>query len=219
MLSVICALCGASTVQPVASPGMTGSGVADFDTRPGEPLRSGMSSWVQGCRNCGYCADDISRAAESVSEIVASPAYRVYLDSVDVPSLARHFLCYSLLLEKLHQHADAGWTALHAAWACDDEEANAAARECRERAITLWQKGKAAGQQFAPDLASEFAIVVDVYRRTGQFEHATVACSEGLELEDVPPLLEQLFRRQMVLIQRRDTSAHTLAELTSEIVS
>ena len=211
---VVCGLCGTGEAEAAASQDES-SGPADFDTRPGEPLRSTISGWIQACPDCGYCADDISRAPEGIAEIVASPEYRFYLQDASLPELARRFLCYSCLLERIHQHADAGWSALHAAWACDDARADDAAERCRRRAIVCWQKGKAAGQQFADSLASEFALATDLYRRTRNFDLAIVSCTEGLDLEDVPPTLERLLRRQMVLIQKRDASRHSLSELTS----
>lgn len=145
--------------------------------------------------------------------MVRSEAYRNTLNDGAVPQTARSFLAYSLLLERMHQHADAGWSSLHAAWVCDDAGFDDMAARCRLRALELWQKGKAAGQQFSDDLVSEFALVTDVYRRTAQFEHATVACAEGLDIEDVPPAVEAMLRRQTVLIQNRDLAAHSMSEL------
>src|SRR5262245_771910 len=78
-MTVVCALCGTETTGVVPSQ-MEPGGPADFDTRPGEPLRSTIGDWVQACPNCGYCADDISRASEGVAEIVGSPVYRAYLE-------------------------------------------------------------------------------------------------------------------------------------------
>jgi hypothetical protein len=213
--SVVCAICETESVQAAGASPTDPPAAADFDTRPAEPLRSTIGGWIQACPNCGYCADDISRTFEGIAEIVGSSAYRSYLEDTSMPVLARSFLCYSCLLERLHQHADAGWSALHAAWACDDAGHENAAIRCRSRAIALWRTAKAAGQQFADNLASEFALATDVYRRMKEFEHATVTCAEGLDLEDIQPTLEQVLRRQMILIQRRDSSAHSMAELTA----
>jgi hypothetical protein len=185
----------------------------DFDTRPGEPLRSTIPLWIQSCWRCGYAADDISAAPPGMAAIVDSEAYRQWLLDEAIPSKAREFLCYGFILEKHHQFADAGWSALHAAWVCDDDTADEAGFRCRARAVELWQRGKQAGQLFCDDMASEFALVTDVYRRMSEFEHATVACAEGLDLEDISPAIEAMLRRQSVLIQRRDVSAHSMREL------
>jgi hypothetical protein len=80
-------------------------------------------------------------------------------------------------------------------------------------AINRWKRGKELGQGFADDLATEFAIVTDLHRRGGEFDNATVACAEGLDIEDIPGPIEQMLRRQMTLIQQRDTDRHSMSEL------
>ncbi len=212
-VDVVCAVCGKSNVIQSLSPLPESAEPPDFDTRPGEPLRSTLAQWVQQCTGCGYAADDIARASEDVAAVVQSAAYAAYLQDESIPPLARRFLCYALILEKLHQAADAGWSALHGAWACDDAGATDAASRCRARALELWQRGKQLGQLFCDDMGSEFALVTDVYRRLGEFEQATVACAEGLDLDDLPPAIEAILRRQQVLIQRRDREAHSMREL------
>jgi hypothetical protein len=207
-----CAVCGSGISEnPDQLP--EPSAPPDFDTRPGEPLRSTISRWVHACPSCGYCADDLTRADPRAGDIVASPLYREALDDTFAPEKARHFLAYAVLLEKLRQFADAGWSALHAAWVCDDAGDVDAAVLCRARAIELWKRGKQVGQLFCDDMASEFALVTDLHRRMGQFEHATVTCGEALDLEDLPPAVEVMLHRQLELIQNRDTSAHNMSEL------
>jgi hypothetical protein len=207
-----CAVCGAlvddapvSLPEPQAPP--------DFDTRPGEPLRSTIGLWVGRCRDCGYCAPDLTLADERAPAIIASESYREILGHAMLASKAREFLAFAHLLEKLHQFADAGWSALHAAWVCDDDRDPVSAEHCRATAIDLWKRGKQVGQLFCDGMASEFALITDVYRRMGEFEQATVACTEGLDLEDLPPAVESMLRHQLVLIQRRDTGPHSMSEL------
>jgi hypothetical protein len=185
----------------------------DFDTRPGEPLRSTIREWVVCCASCSYCAEDLSVSHARAPEIVASEAYRDILSDATIREKARHFLCYALLLDKLREHADAGWSSLHAAWVCDDAGDVSAASRCREQAIEYWKRGKHAGQAFSDDLASEYALVADVQRRVGDFELAMVTCSEALDLEDLPPVIEHVLRRQKTLIERKDTDGHSIREL------
>jgi hypothetical protein len=211
---MVCAVCGAANASFLTPAGLNASEPPDFDTRPGEPLRSSLATWVQCCSSCGYCADDISRAAsEDVADIVRSDSYRSILSDESLPVKARQFLTFAFLLSRLHRAADAGWSALHAAWACDDLRAAGAAMRCRAEAIDYWKRGKQAGQLFSDDMATEFALVTDLYRRMGDFEHATVACAEGLDLEDIPLSIEAVLRRQVVLIHARDTEAHSMSEL------
>lgn len=211
VVPVTCACCGAQAQHIYRSAYQ--SEPPDFDTRPGGMARSLLRFWVFRCPHCGYCADDLTRIQDGVAEIVASGEYQEQLADPRFPALARTFLCYALILDKLRHRADAGWSCLHAAWACDNENSEEAARLCRAAAIQQWKRGKAVGEPFADDMASEFALVTDLYRRMGEFEQATVACGEGLDIEDVPPAIEQMLRRQIVLIQQRDTACHSMAEL------
>ena len=41
----------------------------DFDTRPGEPLRSTIAAWVASCRFCTYCAADMTVAHSKAHEV------------------------------------------------------------------------------------------------------------------------------------------------------
>jgi hypothetical protein len=207
-----CAVCGAennvipeSHAESIEPP--------DFDTRPGEPLRSTISTWVQCCDRCGYCAADISVAHSKAHEVVGTDSYEAALENPDLPEKVRHFLAYACLLDKMREHADAGWSSLHGAWVCDDEGNFHASRYCREQAIEYWKRGKHAGQAFSDDLASEYALVADLHRRMGQFELAMVTCSEALDMDDLPPVIEHVLRRQKTLIEQRDVGGHSIREL------
>jgi hypothetical protein len=113
----------------------------------------------------------------------------------------------------MREDADAGWSALHGAWVCDDEGDYQAAAYCREQAIEYWKRGKHSGQAFGDDVGSEYALVSDLHRRMGQFELAMVTCSEGLDIDDLPPVIEHVLRHQKTLIEQRDMSAHSIREL------
>ena len=207
-----CAVCGTENELP-EEPVVEAIEPPDFDTRPGEPLRSTIAAWIASCRFCTYCAADLTVAHSKANEVIHNDSYQeTYLDTT-LPEKARHFLCYAFLLDKLREHGDAGWTSLHAAWYCDDLEDGFAATRCREQAIEYWKRGKHAGQAFSDDLASEYALVADLHRRMGQFEVANVTCSEALDMEDVPPVIEHILRRQKTLIEQKDITAHSLKEL------
>jgi hypothetical protein len=185
----------------------------DFDTRPGEPLRSTLGSWMQRCPVCGYCAEDIRSIHEHGEAVVRSSGYAAQLSDVTYPEKAREFLAHALILDALGQLADAGWTALHAAWICDDEPALEAATAARLRSLDYWKRGKAMKQSFGEDLALEFAIVADLCRRTGQFEATVVTCSEALDTVELTPLMEAILRREKSLAERKDDDVHSLREL------
>jgi len=117
------------------------------------------------------------------------------------------------LLEQLGFFADAGWCALHLAWHYDDAEENDKARAARNRALSLWKRGKAAGQNFCDSTGEEFALAADVCRRAGLFDEARETCIEALDNEELPAIVEDVLRFQLTLIQRADASAHSISEL------
>jgi hypothetical protein len=185
----------------------------DFDTRPGEAVRSTIANWVQCCDHCGYVAPEIGEAHDGAREFIRSTEYQSILKSASFPEVASRFRAYASLLAHVGQLADAGWSALHAAWVCDDKRDAYAAAICRNEALVYWQDGKKQGQAFGDDLSLEYTLVTDLYRRASRFEDATVACAEALTMEDLSPVHEVILRKQKVLIERRDTTAHSLKEL------
>jgi hypothetical protein len=210
--NVTCAICGSVSPQFVPAE-IPDDAPPDFDTRPGPPWGEALKTWIAQCPRCGYCAEDLSLVVPGADEIIQSPEYAERLSNNTVPWLGRQFACYALIVERAHQWADAGWVWLHAAWACDDAGDHAAASACRRMAIDRWKRAKELGIGFADDLATEFAIVTDLHRRNGEFEHAAVTCAEALDIEDIPAPIEQMLRRQMILIQQRNTDRHSMTEL------
>ena len=69
-----CAVCGSEN-NVLPEPRAESLEPPDFDTRPGAPLRSTISTWVQCCDRCGYCAADISVADSKAHEVVGSDGY------------------------------------------------------------------------------------------------------------------------------------------------
>jgi len=207
-----CAVCTATSEQLLAD-SETSFEPPDFDTRPGKPSRSSIIYWVQSCPDCGYCAHDISVASEGTSDYVRHKLYQAFRGNKVFPEKATQFLCYALILEQSGQLADAGWTALQAAWVCDDQKADEPARSCRRRAIELWKRAKLNGQAFMDNLFEEFALVADVYRRCAEWDEARACVNECLECENLPQVVEALLRRELACIDRRDDSRHNMAEL------
>lgn len=203
-----CAVCGEESAQDsfsVLGPG----GPPDLDTRPAGEIRATLERWIEVCPGCGLAAPEIEAPVEGVEELVQSPEF---------PRSEHPFRRQSWLLDQLGQHADAGWSELYLAWHFDDsgEEENAAT--ARRQALTCWQHGKSHGQNFCDSMAEEFALVTDVCRRAGLFdealfEEAKQTCLAGLELDDLPRIVEDILRYQLTLIQSKDTGAHSVAGL------
>jgi hypothetical protein len=203
--AVRCAICGKQSPQVVLASSSASSGAPDFDTRPGEMLRSTIPHWLLECPHCRYSAPDIAQSAPAgAAEIVSGEPYQ---------ALGCKFQRHSLLLERLGHYAEAGWVSLHAAWVADDGEDDATARRCRAKAIDLWKRGKQRGQSFADTIEQEFGLAVDLLRRLGRFEEARQTCMEALNEPQLTPRMEDLLRMQLTLIGRRDATRHGMDEL------
>jgi hypothetical protein len=185
----------------------------DLDTRPGENLRSSIGLWMARCAHCGYCAADLSSIHEQAAAVVDCDAYHQQLQDPRFPDKANEFICHALILERIGQYADAGWTMLHAAWVSDDERRPEAASLCRRGALRAWSAGKQRGQAFHESHESEFLIISEVHRRLGEFEFALTACNEGSLSDDLPELLDHCFRLQRRLISTKATGPGSMRDL------
>ena len=127
------------------------------------------------------------------------------------PELANNLLCQSLIEEKSDNFVDAGWSALYAAWVCDDNKNNKGARKCRKKAINLFKQAKERGQKFAENEETEKLIMVDLMRRSGQFKSALKICNEELR-ENPSKTTLRILQFQKSLISNSDTGCHTMEE-------
>ncbi len=209
-----CALCGEKSTHIEVISTNTLGGVPDLDTRPPEMMRSTMDMWVQECPVCGYCSPDISEAPENAKEVVQSESYNEQLKSEEYPELANRFLCWSMVEESSNELAGAGWSAVHAAWACDDATAGEAANKCRERAVGLFLKAIERGGDVAEQVGGPEAIMADLLRRVGKFELALEYCERGLNKE-TEELIEKVLNFEIELINKSDAGCYTIAEVES----
>ena len=209
-----CAVCGKTGEYTVVLSTLT-VGPSDLDTRPSEMARSTIDKWIQICPSCGYCAPDIGQRIGDAARIVSSASYQQQLNKRGAPRLVNAFLCYSLLEESAGNYANAGWACIYAAWVCDDAGCDVEARKCRMKAVSLLQKARENGQRFAEQVGEEEAIMVDLLRRSGEFELALKMCDEGLE-KNPGKTISDILRFQKVLIRKRDVARHTVAEATGE---
>ncbi len=212
---VRCGSCGEPSEQ-VSSPAADSNLPPDLDTRPNGPIRATIDFWMQRCPHCGYCASDLSTIHERAVELLATVEYQRQLLDPRFPEIARPFLCHAKILARVGQFADAGWTALHAAWTCDDAGAAEAAISARALALDYWRRTKLEGQDFGePGL--EAVLVTDLLRRMGRFEDALINCSQALDgIEEeggAPPLIEHLLRYEKTLVQKHDTGSYRLNDL------
>jgi len=216
-----CALCGKESAQfEILCRSYFGN--YDLDTRPPPLARYTLDHWIMSCPHCGYCTPDISKRHPDAPSVVQSKEYKELWGSevaklvlVTVgkepnfkePSAAVKFLCFAMIQEAGGETAGAGWAYLHAAWACDDENKKEKASECRKSAIVQFEKCLKEKKKFFEQRGGEYAMLAELYRRTGQFD-AAVTISER-EMENAEPIIVDVLRCEARLARASDDGCHS----------
>ena len=207
---VTCALCGTvSKHATITSTNMLTS--PDLDTRPGIMMRNTISTWVQECPQCGYCSENLSEGSKIEKQWLSLLYYRDQLLDRDYPELANRFLCSSTLLELSTSYVDAAWRAIHAAWACDDENRTEAARKCRMKAISLISIAGGYKQHLSDEAEDTDLIKIDLLRRCGEFEMAK-QIADKLAGELSVEVKKAVTTFQSHLAGKKDDRCHTIED-------
>jgi hypothetical protein len=209
--SVTCANCQhAQMVTGIASTNSFGS--PDLDTRPPEMKRSTINTWVQSCESCGYCAESLEIENKKAPTILNSRQYQEQLREPDTPQLANHFLCKAIIDQKSGDFAAATWSLLHAAWVCDDLGNEHQAKQCRQDAAKMLLRAEKKKQILMNHTNEETLLLVDLLRRSCQFEQAkqVIASRRKAMIED--HFLLQILDYQHQLVEAADSAAYTIED-------
>lgn len=202
----ICAVCGGeSDQQKMASTSSWGS--PDLDSRPGEPARSSLGLEVEVCPSCAYSAQDVSMAPYGAPAVVESEAYRAAVRDQRASPLAGAFRGMAMILEHAGKRDEAAWALIRSAWACDDGSPADVAAERRAEAAALMMR---AHQDAIAD-AETALVVIDLLRRSGQFDEARLRCASEL-MHPIPDEVRWAMEYELELIAARDDRAHTFEE-------
>ena len=204
---VTCGACGHGHEFNMLT-GTNTQGGPDLDLRPAEMQRSTMSSWIQRCRSCGYCAPDLSKFDERLRAVMKSTAYRAILDDRQLPRLAATFICAGMLDEASGRPGEAGWSYLHAAWVLDDHGKDELARHWRGWAADVFLALLAKGETFADDGASDL-VVADCLRRAGRGAEA-LPVIDGALGRDGDETVRKALAFERKLISLGDVSRYTV---------
>ena len=103
--------------------------------------------------------------------------------------MANYFLCYAMLATSDKYYVAAAWSSLTAAWVCDDHDCYKASAICCRQAIEMFIIAEANAQHSEVPDGTMDALMIDLFRRTGQFVEAQSWCNEGLKknLEIISP--------------------------------
>jgi hypothetical protein len=213
---VTCAACGTVTeFMEIGSTSVFGS--PDLDLRPAPLARFNLSHQVQCCPECGYCAEDISEplTAAAARELLSSEQYQAQLQNPSLPKLTNQFICLALLQEQEGDWEAAAWAYLQAAWACDDEENDTGACQCRLRAAQHFQQVLAAQESDPSQRGTWGAVLTDVLRRSRQFDSA-LAMSQQRLAETTDATIQAVLRYEQALIGRQDAGCHGLQDAIAD---
>jgi len=208
--NVQCCVCGAKNkFSGIGSTNALGS--ADLDTRPSEMKRSTIFAWVQRCPECGYCAFNVGSPLEGAKSVVRSIEYKKQLEDSTFPELANSFLCKAMIDRESKDYSAATWALIYAAWVCDDSGHASQATACRKRAADMLAIAEEQGQQMLHQEGADTAVLVDLLRRSGQFEKArqVIEKRRGSISEDI---IAYVLDFQIALIDKQDLSCHTIDE-------
>ena len=204
-----CAVCGTLSRHESVDTSSCTYGPRDLDTRPPVPLRTALPTLVRRCPQCGYCATNLMEAGAQVKPVIESEAYRAQLNDEYTPELANRFLCAALIADDRGQRPYAGWSRVHAAWACDDQGDDTSARRCREAAVATFREAREAGIEFIPGGEGEHLLLGELLRRAGRLEKAKTEIDAGLA-EGPPPPIARLLEIELQLIAAANTASQTV---------
>jgi uncharacterized protein (DUF2225 family) len=211
---VTCCVCGTkSSHMGIGSTNTSGS--PDLDTRPPEMMRSTICYWIERCPSCGYSSSSLSECDGDVRDIVESKEYQYILENKSLPEIAASFMASSYVKQEQQKYSESAWSAIRAAWVCDDRNNYEASRECRRKSVSLIKMANEKEQVVADQVGASEAITLDLMRRAGMFQEALDLVKETKKM-DIEEVVRKVISYQEKLVRSKDTDAHTISEALGE---
>lgn len=227
-----CAICGRehnfSVLMSTNSCGM------DLDTRPQGMARYTAEYEIQYCENCHYANYDISEKPDWLDEkILTSDAYLSIVEQYEMPMLfgrkfslddeiktrystPKAFLLSSYLHASVGDERSAGMLSLKAAWVFDDICDTSSATDARKQAAEYLSNY--ISQEGDNDKRGKHNIaimLVDIYRRIGEFDKAKEKAEQLLAVEE-NDFIKKILQYQISLIDAQDKSCHSVDEVNKK---
>ena len=204
---VECVLCGQTSDQSA----VVGSSILDsmdLDTRPSETRRSALPYYVQECPYCHYCNPDISKREEGITRSsIEADNYVKLLKNSSINTDARKFILASYLYTSVNDIRNAALNYLYAAWMFDDLKEIENAIKARKKTATLLEKylDETKDMNFT-------VILLDVYRRSNDFEKCIVFANELLSKGVANRFLDDVVKYEVSLAEKKDNTCHKVSE-------
>lgn len=188
-------------------------GSSDLDCRPPPMRRNTMDAWIERCEHCGYCAPNIENENGITLEFIESNEYQQILHNDKLPQLCISFLCWARCAEELHQYGEATMAYVNAAWVCDDHFSpnSEESIEQRQKAIDSLEKAHKNDQKAISEPKNDELLLLDLYRRTGQFDLCIQSARENFDLNE-KDIYEEIAAYQIKLSENNDRNVHKVSE-------
>lgn len=181
----------------------------DLDLRPRGVARLTEKNSVQFCPNCGYATFDLEKdITYGRRELLQSPEYtEVFHDELLKEDIKKFFLL-GLTLDAVDEFQRSANQFLRASWCADDAGNKEWMIKSKKRAIGEYLKS-----DFTWKNAQVIAIVVDCYRRIGEFDEA-IAIIDKFGLDNVSDIvIKRVLEFQIELCNKKDDAVHTQSQV------
>jgi|GEM_PF-5337031 len=132
---------------------------------------------LQYCEKCGYSAVNFPESSpEEIRALVQSIPYQLQWSDESLPKLARVFLCKGILDVAKQRIVDAAYSALAAAWVCDERADETAAIWCRKLAAEYFRRYFSNNSRLDSAQQQILFHYVDVCRKAGLLQRARQLC-------------------------------------------
>jgi hypothetical protein len=168
------------------------------------PTGYGYLLSLQYCDKCGFSAVDFAEpCSDDLRALVHSIPYQLQWSDESLPKLARVFLCKAILDLAKQLYVDAAYSALAAAWVCDDQPNAMAAIWCRKVAAEYFERFFKHNPRLAPAQQRILFHYVDVCHRAGLIQRAKQLC-KIIALQPLDDSQQQHLDRLKLQLQSSD---------------
>ncbi|RVU40240.1 hypothetical protein EOE67_06490 [Rheinheimera riviphila] len=143
----------------------------------GAPTGYGYLLSIIYCQKCGFATTALNHACpDDIRALVHSIPYQLQWSDESLPKLARVFLCKAILDLSRQQLCDAAYSALAAAWVCDELADKNAAIWCRKVTAEYFRRYFSNNPRLDSEQQRMLFHYVDVCHRAGLLQRARQLC-------------------------------------------
>ncbi|MDR3208449.1 MAG: hypothetical protein LBT45_01210 [Rickettsiales bacterium] len=196
-----CSVCGRKDKYSVVASYNTFGSTIYLDSRVSGGKKP--NHFIKRCEKCNLVGYSIEKpVCDNQNDIVKSSEYQNFFKKGKI-TYSDEYLAYAFLLEKCNaEDKRIAGAYLDAAWNADDRQDNESAVSCRKKALPYFEK---------LDGLENRLVLLDIYRRTGDFENARRLASKigrrGNECH-----IEDMIEFQKELIKNKDSDNHAVRD-------